>query len=195
MEAWNRIAMAIGQTAATLGPADNGKPAHTHAVQPFPLLTGSKIEIGLRPATRPVIFRAIKTGRTEPVLPRKVETVSHAHPTLFWAIDEKQAAKRPEGLSAQVLLTLLINHADAETSRGSLRCRNQPGKPRPDNDHIIAFHQPLPDMTELLLRERKFTFVGRQPPRCGPRFQRSVSLSSIRRFCCRASGESPSAIG
>ncbi|MNU67586.1 hypothetical protein D3C71_569280 [compost metagenome] len=96
-------------------------------------------------------------------MPCKIDTVSHPHPALFGAIDEKQTAQRPEGLAAKVLLALLIHDTDAETSLSSLGCRHQPGKPSADNDHIIAFHQPLPDMTELLLRERKFTFAGRQP--------------------------------
>src|SRR3989304_4354474 len=47
VEARHRIAVAGGQIAAALGPADDREPAHAHGVQPRPLLAGGEIYIGL----------------------------------------------------------------------------------------------------------------------------------------------------
>ncbi len=142
MEPRHGIAVAVGKRPAPLGPADDGKPAHAHGMQPGALLACGKIQIGLCPQPRPVIFRPIEARRSHPVLKGQIMTVADAHQALFGTVDEEQATQRPEGLPTEVLFPLLVKHDHLAAAICGLRRCDQPGKPCPNDKHI-AIHPPL----------------------------------------------------
>ena len=78
---------------ATFGPADDGKPAHADRMEPGPFLAGGKLQVRLGPLPRPVIFRSVKTGRAEPVLPGEVQGIVNAEPTLLGGVDEEETTE------------------------------------------------------------------------------------------------------
>jgi hypothetical protein len=49
VEARHRIAVPVGQVAASLGPGDHREQPNPHRVQPPPLLPGGEVDVGLRP--------------------------------------------------------------------------------------------------------------------------------------------------
>ncbi|SHT16838.1 Uncharacterised protein [Mycobacteroides abscessus subsp. abscessus] len=49
----------------------------------------------MRPLTRPVILRAVKSGGTEPVLQGQFVGILDSQAALFGAIDKEQTAERP----------------------------------------------------------------------------------------------------
>ena len=109
-------------------------------MQPGALLTSREVEIGFRPAARPIIFLTVETGRAEPVLPGEIDRVADAHATLLGAVDKEQAAKRPEGLPAEILFALLIEHDHLEAAPRRLRRRHEAGQAGPDHQKI-AIHE------------------------------------------------------
>src|SRR5215467_9699944 len=113
MKARHRVAMLGGCIAAALGPANDGKPAHTFGSQPGALLASREADVGLGPLAGPKILLAVETGRPQPVLQRQVIGIANAHAPLLGAVDEEEATEGPEGLTAEGLLTLLIEHDDA----------------------------------------------------------------------------------
>ena len=59
--------------------------------------------------------------------------------------DQKQPAKRPEGLAAQALFALLVDHDDPFAGIGGLGGGHQSGQPAADHDHVrIISHRVLP---------------------------------------------------
>ena len=59
--------------------------------------------------------------------------------------DQKQPAKRPEGLAAEALFALLVDHDDAFAGIGDFGRGDQPGQSAADHDHVrIASHRFLP---------------------------------------------------
>src|SRR5262245_9317999 len=68
MEARHRVAMLGGRIAAALGPADDGKPAHTFGSQPGALFASREADVGLGPLAWPKILLAVEAGRPQPVL-------------------------------------------------------------------------------------------------------------------------------
>src|SRR5262245_54122286 len=98
---------------AALRPADHRKKPHAALVQPRPFLAGGKPNVGLGPSARPMIFLSVEAGRAHPVGEGELVGIMNAHPTLFRRVDEKDAAERPERLTAEGLLRLLIENDDA----------------------------------------------------------------------------------
>mmetsp|Transcript_23756 Transcript_23756/g.42622 ORF Transcript_23756/g.42622 Transcript_23756/m.42622 type:complete len:245 (+) Transcript_23756:1980-2714(+) len=105
----DRIAMAIGKTAATLGPANHWKPAQPHGVQPWAHLGRGEVDIGLGPFARHGVFGAVKLCAAHPVIQGQVAAVANAHAPLFRRVDHQEATKRPERLTAQKAARLLIH--------------------------------------------------------------------------------------
>src|SRR5882724_2711674 len=98
--------------AAPLRPADDRKEPMAHRAQPGSLLTRCEGDIGLGPLARPMIVVAIEGRRSQPVPPGEVERILDAQSALLRTVDQKQAAKRPEGLTAETLLGLLVDNDD-----------------------------------------------------------------------------------
>ena len=90
-----------------------------------------------------MIFGPVEGGRAQPVLPGEIGRVPDAHQPLLGTVDEKQAAERPEGLAAEILLALLVDDDDHEAAIGRFRRRHQTGQPGAD-DQTIAVHAFLP---------------------------------------------------
>ena len=60
-------------------------------------------------------------------------------------IDQKQPAKRPEGLAAQVLFALLIDHDDAFAGVGNFGCGDEAREAPADHDYVsILSHRVSP---------------------------------------------------
>jgi hypothetical protein len=149
VEPRHRIAVAHRVIAATLGPADHGKDRMAHRAQPAALLAGGEADIGFGPASGPKILVAIEPRRSRPVLQRQVETVLDAEPALFGAVDQKQAAERPEGLAAEALLAFLVEHDDAFAGIGDFAGGNEARETAADHNYVrIVSHSvsPNPEM-------------------------------------------------
>src|SRR5215208_6256002 len=127
--------------ATALGPARVGQPAHALRVQPRALLARAEADVGLRPAPRPLVLRAVEAGRAEPVLERQLVGVLHAHAPLLGAVDEHQPAERPERLAAEGALGLLVEQEHAPAGVGQLRRRHQAGEPGADDDDVPVHPQ------------------------------------------------------
>src|SRR5262249_15171237 len=67
VKARDTVTRATRARRASLSPADCGKPPHAHRAQPSPLLAGGKVDVGMRPAQRPVIVLAIEASGVHPV--------------------------------------------------------------------------------------------------------------------------------
>src|SRR5665213_1762615 len=87
MEARDRVAVAGGEVAAALGPADVRHEAHALSVQPGALLAGGEVDIGLGPAPRPRVLGPVESCRAEPVLPGQLARVVDPHAALLGAVD------------------------------------------------------------------------------------------------------------
>ncbi len=100
MKARHRIAMAQRIVAAALGPADHRENPVAHRAQPAAFFAGGKGHIGFRPALRPMIFVAVETRGTVPILQREFERVLDAEAALFRRVHQEQSAERPKCLAA-----------------------------------------------------------------------------------------------
>ena len=136
VEAGHRVARPVRELAAALGPADVRQEADALRVQPRPLLPGSPVDVGLGPAARPLVLGPVEPGRAEPVLPGELARVPDPHPALLGAVDEEQAAERPERLAAERLLRLLVDEDHAAPGRCQLRGGDEPGEAGPDDDGV-----------------------------------------------------------
>ena len=136
VEARHRVARAVREPAAALGPADVRQEADALRVQPRSLLAGSPVDVGLGPAARPLVLGPVEAGRAEPVLPGELARVPDPQPALLRAVDEEQAAERPERLAAERLLRLLVDEDHASPGGSELRGRDEPGEPCPDDDGV-----------------------------------------------------------
>ncbi len=67
---------------------------------------------------------------------REVKTVLDAEPALFGAIDQKQPAERPEGLAAETLFALLIDHDDAFTGVSNFGRGDETCETAADHDYV-----------------------------------------------------------
>ena len=83
VEAWHRIAMSRSGVAAAFGPLDHREPADAQPVQPAPLLAGSKVDVRLSPAPRPIVLAAVKGGAAQPVGQGKLFGVVDPEPPLL----------------------------------------------------------------------------------------------------------------
>jgi glycosyltransferase involved in cell wall biosynthesis len=77
----------------------------------------------------------------------------HAQPALFGSIDKKQAAERPERLTAQGLRRLLVNDDHALSSVGQLGRGDQTGQAAPHDDHVRVVTQARPFAATRARRE------------------------------------------
>src|SRR5215831_18166631 len=120
--------------APALGPGNDGKPTQAAGSQPGALLTSREPDIGLGPLAGPKILLAVETGRPQPVLQREVIGIANAHAPLLGAVDEEEATEGPEGLTAEGLLTLLIEHDDTLAGLDQLANGDEPGEPTTNYD-------------------------------------------------------------
>src|SRR3954449_5622700 len=88
VEARHRVAMAGCGVSAALGPADDGKDAVPHLVQPGALLPAGEVDVRLGPLAWPVVFLAVEACSAEPVLPSELVAVFDAQPALLRGVDE-----------------------------------------------------------------------------------------------------------
>ena len=123
---------------ASLGPAHDGKEANPLADEPGALLTCGKSHIGFSPAFRPMIFVAVESRRAHPVLKSELMGIANAQAPLLGQVDEKEAAERPESLSAEALLALLVEDDDALAGIRDLRGGDEAGEPGADHDHVCV---------------------------------------------------------
>src|SRR5271169_2488052 len=128
MKSRHRIAVPGRIAAAALGPADHRKEADAAFVQPRSLFAGGEGDIGLGPFSRPEILVAIECGGAHPIFKRQRVRVMNAHAPLLGRVDEKNPAERPEYLTAERLLGLLIEHDDLPAGFGKLRRSDEAGK-------------------------------------------------------------------
>ena len=89
---------------------------------------------------------AVEGGGAQPVLERQVVRIADAHAPLLGRIDEEEPAERPERLTAERLLRLLVDEDDPLAGLGQLGGGDQPGKAGADNDHIrvVSHASPSP---------------------------------------------------
>ena len=145
VKARHRIAVAHRVIAAALGPADHGENAVAHRAQPVALLAGGEGDIGFRPFLRPQVFVAVEARGSHPVLQRQLVGILDAEPALFGAVDQEQAAERPERLAAEVLLAFLVEQNDAFAGIGDLGRGDQPRQSAADHDYVcVLSHRVLP---------------------------------------------------
>jgi hypothetical protein len=78
--------------------------------------------VGVRPKPRP--RSSERSNAAEPVLKRKISGIADAKPALFWRIDQKQSAERPERLAAKTLFAFLIDRDDSLAAAGDFAGRN-----------------------------------------------------------------------
>src|SRR5688572_16049637 len=112
VEARHAVPRHLRAEAAALRPADDGKPAHPERVQPGALLSSGELQVCLCPAPRPVIFLAVEPRGDHPVAQRQLVRVVNAETPLFGRVDEEQSTERPECLTAEALLSLLVEADD-----------------------------------------------------------------------------------
>ena len=132
--------MAACVVAATLGPADDWEGLQPAFPQPAALLARGEVDVGVCPLPRPVVLGPVEARGAEPVLQRQLVAVADAQPPLFGAVDEEQAAERPERLPADVGGVLLVDDQHAAPALDQLTGGDQPGQTGSDHDDISVSH-------------------------------------------------------
>ncbi len=132
--------MAACVVAAPLGPADQREGAQPAFPQPAALLARREVDVGVRPLPWPVVLGPVETRGAQPVLQRQLVAVADAEPALFGAVDEEQAAERPERLPADVGGVLLVDDQDAAAAFGQFTGGDQAGQAGSDHDDISISH-------------------------------------------------------
>src|SRR6185312_16153585 len=79
---------------------------------------------------------AVEARGAEPVLPRELERVLHAHEALLCGVDEEQPAERPPGLAAEVHGRFLLDDEHALARVHQLRGGDQSREAGTDDDRI-----------------------------------------------------------
>jgi len=130
------VAGALREATASLGPADVRQEADAPRVQPRSLLSAGPVDVGLRPAARPLVLGPVEPGRAQPVLPGELARVPDPHPALLRAVHEEQAAERPERLAAERLLRLLVDEDHVPPGRGQFRGGDEACEAGPDDDGV-----------------------------------------------------------
>ena len=149
MEARDRVAVPVGEVATALGPADHGKPAHPHRVQPRSFLRRGEVDVGLGPAVSPVVRAGrvvdppVEARAALPVLPGQLARIPDAHSALLGRADEEQAAQRPVRLAAQARLRLLVEQQHLPARFRQFRGRGETRQPGADHDHVAVRHRRL----------------------------------------------------
>ncbi len=128
VEARHRVAVAGGEIAAALGPADVRHEAHALRVQPRALLAGGEVDVGLGPAARPLVLGAVEPRRAQPVLPGQLARVVDPHPALLGAVDEEQA-RRTTRTPARRATPRAPGRAGSPGARRRRARRSRPGRP------------------------------------------------------------------
>ena len=136
VEPRDRVAAAVGQAGPALGPPDHGEEPDAQAVQPGPLLARGELDVRLGPAAGPDVLGAVEAGRAEPVLPGERCAVADPHPALLGGVDQEEAAERPEGLTPEVGLALLVEEDHAAAGVGEFRRGGEAGQARADDDRV-----------------------------------------------------------
>ncbi len=130
---------------AALGPLHQREPAHALAVQPRAQVARGELDEAPRPRVAVPVgaLAAVGAGRelcrAQPVRPRQVGGVVHAHRALLRGADEEQAAERPPGLAAGRRLRLLVEQHHPAAGGGELRCRDEP-RQAPTDDDDVSIH-------------------------------------------------------
>src|ERR1700757_10031 len=88
------------------------------------------------PLAWPVVLGAIEGGRTEPILQGEFVAVADTQPALLWAVDEEQAAERPEGLPTQVGAVLLVEDQHPQAAVHQSARGHETRQPRADNNRV-----------------------------------------------------------
>src|SRR6267143_1921026 len=99
-------------------------------MEPCALLPRREVDVCLRPATWPVVLGAVERRGAEPVLPGEIARVVNAESALLGRVYEKEAAERPEGLSPERRLRLLVHDDDRAARVHQLRRRDQASESR-----------------------------------------------------------------
>ena len=134
VEARHRVAVPVRPQVAALGPADGRQERDAVPGQPVALLPGGELDVGARPPDRPLVLvvEPVEGGAALPVVPRQLEGVLHPGAPLLGAVDQEDAAERPERLAAEVGAVLLVDDQRPScpgwSARGWRRAR--PGPPR-----------------------------------------------------------------
>ncbi len=136
VKAGDGVAVAGGEVAAALGPADVRYEAQTLGVQPRALLARGEIDVRLGPAARPLVLRPVEPRRAEPILPGQLARVVNPHPALLGTVHQEQAPKRPERLPAQRCLGLLVEQDHPLPGIGQLGGCDQAGQTGSNHDRI-----------------------------------------------------------
>ena len=88
---------------------------------------------------------AVERRRSHPIVERERLRVADAQAPLLGRIDEENAAERPERLTAERLLGLLIENDDPLARFRQFRCRDQAGQTGPHDDYVgIVSHRFAP---------------------------------------------------
>src|SRR4051812_9211387 len=140
VEARYRVAVAACVVTAAFSPADQREGAQPTLTQPAALLAGREIDVSVCPLPRPVVLRPVESRGAEPVLQRQLVAVADAQPALFRAVDEEQAAERPERLAADVGGVLLIDDQDPTAPFGKFTGGDKTSEARSDDDDISICH-------------------------------------------------------
>jgi hypothetical protein len=78
-------------------------------------------------------------------------------PSVGGRIDQKQSVERPEGLAAEALFALLIDHDDAFAGVGDFRRGDEARQPAADHDYVcIACHRVIPGPAHDPPRRERF---------------------------------------
>jgi hypothetical protein len=112
----------------------------SHLVEPRPLLTGGKLDVGLCPLAWPLVLLAVEGGRPEPVLPGEGMRIPDPKSPLLGRVHEEKPTKRPPGLSAQRLLRLLIDQDDLAAVVGKFSGGDQASQATTHHDHVGVQH-------------------------------------------------------
>src|SRR5699024_7725603 len=200
VEAGHGVAVPLGAAVAPLGPADDGEDPVPHRPQPAALLPRRELQVGLRPAARPVIIGAVgllEGGGAQPVLSGELEGVTDPESALLGAVHEEQPAEAPPRLRAEVLLPLALQQQHAPSAVGDLGRGDQAREPGSDDDDLCLRHHSTlirrtrsrwsrlltPDMVRLfwrLLLPTRRSSVRRLPTATSVFFSNSCRLSRLR---------------
>ena len=85
-----------------------------------------------------MVLGPVKARRPQPVLQGEFVAVSDAKAALLRAVDEEQAAERPERLPTQIGAVLLIDDQHPQPAIHQLAGRHQARQAGPDDDDVGA---------------------------------------------------------
>lgn len=153
MKAGDGVAVTAAAGAAALRPARIRQHPNAHPVQPVALLVRRKLHVGPGPAPRPLVLGTIERSAPQPVLPGKLERVTDPDAPLLGRIDQEQSTQRPERLTSDRSLGLLVDQQHPPSGVHELHRGGQSGETRSDNDHVglerSCFHRPIPSIVTV----------------------------------------------